>query len=125
MIKKVKKAAVKKFKTVKEPRKVWLLAVTGYGKWLYHGTKKQAEQRALDKAEWEGERAMPVVDVTDAVDSCTRNMVYKLVDWLRRNPRLAGEKAAQKLMRDFCNEETTLEDIETFCLEKHNIAGAA
>ena len=100
---------------------MWLLTVNGYGRWLCYGTRKQAEQRVADKADWEGGTARPVVDVTDAVDACTRNMVRKLVDWLRANPKLSGEKAAQRLMKDFTGDTATPQSVLTFSLNEQDL----
>lgn len=37
--------------------KWWTIKVTGYGAFEYFGTREQADERAKDKARWEGGRA--------------------------------------------------------------------
>lgn len=32
----------------------WLISVTGYGAFLFHGTEEEAEEMRAHKADWEG-----------------------------------------------------------------------
>lgn len=60
----------------KEQRAWWSINVTGYGRFVYYGTKAEADQMRRDKAEWEGGRGT-MRDATEAEASKEREWVRK------------------------------------------------
>lgn len=49
--------------SVTKDKRWWLISVSGYGSWAFWGTKVEAQDRARDKAEWEGGRGLVHKDV--------------------------------------------------------------